>query len=115
MSVFVIAGAVVELPVGAALVQLKTVNDRDFDTAWTLNIIRGVIVAVLMLVAAWPVAEVFGDPRLIAVIGATVITGAFDLDISSVGVLPEGLPTPSVPWTKPFLAVSSQARLKATV
>ncbi len=36
---------------------------------------------------------------LVAVIGATVITGLFDLDISTVGTLPEGLPRPSLPWT----------------
>ncbi len=73
MSVFTIAGAVVELPVGAALVQLKTVADRDFNTAWTLNILRGLIVTVLMLAAAWPVAAVFGDPRLLAVISALAV------------------------------------------
>jgi lipopolysaccharide exporter len=70
MSVFMIAGALVELPVAAALVQLKTITDRDFNTAWTLNIIRGLIVTVLMFIAAWPVAAVFGDPRLIALISA---------------------------------------------
>jgi PST family polysaccharide transporter len=73
MSVFIIAGAVVELPVAAALVQLNTVTDRDFDTAWTLNIIRGGIVAVLMLVAAWPVAAMFGDARLSNVICALAV------------------------------------------
>jgi len=73
MSVFMIAGAIVELPVGAALVQLKTVTDRDFNTAWTLNILRGLIVTVLMLAAAWPVAAVFGDPRLLAVISALAV------------------------------------------
>ncbi len=36
---------------------------------------------------------------LVAVIGATVVTGIFDLDISTVGTLPEGLPRPSLPWT----------------
>ena len=36
---------------------------------------------------------------LVAVIGATVATGLFDLDISTVGTLPEGLPRPSLPWT----------------
>ncbi len=36
---------------------------------------------------------------LVAVIGATVVTGLFDLDISTVGTLPEGLPGPSLPWT----------------
>jgi high affinity sulfate transporter 1 len=36
---------------------------------------------------------------LVAVIGATAVTGVFDLDVSTVGTLPEGLPSPSLPWT----------------
>jgi high affinity sulfate transporter 1 len=36
---------------------------------------------------------------LVAVIGATAVTGIFDLDVSTVGTLPEGLPSPSLPWT----------------
>jgi high affinity sulfate transporter 1 len=35
---------------------------------------------------------------LVAVVGATVTTDIFDLDISTVGTLPEGLPSPAVPW-----------------
>jgi high affinity sulfate transporter 1 len=37
---------------------------------------------------------------LVAVVGATIATGVFDLDIGTVGTLPEGLPTPEVPWTE---------------
>ena len=37
---------------------------------------------------------------LVAVVGAIVVTAAFDLDIATVGTLPEGLPTPAVPWTE---------------
>jgi high affinity sulfate transporter 1 len=36
---------------------------------------------------------------LVAVVGATVVTAVFDLDITTVGTLPEGFPTPEVPWT----------------
>ncbi|HYN31712.1 MAG TPA: sulfate permease [Ilumatobacteraceae bacterium] len=36
---------------------------------------------------------------LVAVVGATVVTGLFDLDIATVGTLPEGLPRPALPWT----------------
>ena len=36
---------------------------------------------------------------LVAVVGATVVTGLLSLDIGTVGVLPEGLPRPAVPWT----------------
>src|SRR3954452_16400566 len=36
---------------------------------------------------------------LVSVVGATVVTAVFDLDITTVGTLPEGLPRPGVPWT----------------
>ena len=36
---------------------------------------------------------------LVAVVGATVVTGVFDLDIATVGSLPQGLPRPALPWT----------------
>ena len=37
---------------------------------------------------------------LVAVVGATVVTALFDLDISTVGALPQGLPRPALPWTR---------------
>jgi high affinity sulfate transporter 1 len=37
---------------------------------------------------------------LVAVVGATVATAVFDLDVRTVGALPEGLPRPSAPWTE---------------
>jgi O-antigen/teichoic acid export membrane protein len=70
MSVFGIASAAVELPVGAALVQMKTATKADFDTAWTINVLRGVIVSVLMVLAAWPAAMIVGDDRLILLVAA---------------------------------------------
>ena len=36
---------------------------------------------------------------LVGVVGATVATAVLDLDISTVGRLPEGFPSPEVPWT----------------
>ena len=53
-------------------------------------------------------AVLLGLPRLtravpavlVAVVGATVVTAVADLDIATVGTLPEGLPTPTLPWTE---------------
>jgi high affinity sulfate transporter 1 len=36
---------------------------------------------------------------LIAMAGATLATAVFDLDVDTVGTLPEGLPSPALPWT----------------
>lgn len=68
MGVFGIAAALVELPVGTALVQLKTATRDDFNTAWTINFLRGLIVAGMMAASAWPIAIVFDDPRLLAIV-----------------------------------------------
>jgi high affinity sulfate transporter 1 len=52
-------------------------------------------------------AVLLGLPRLtrtipavlVAVVGATLVTGLFTLDIATVGSLPKGLPRPALPWT----------------
>ncbi len=36
---------------------------------------------------------------LVAMVGATVVTAVFTLDIATVGALPQGLPRPALPWT----------------
>ncbi len=36
---------------------------------------------------------------LVAVVGATAVTAVFDLIVKTVGALPQGLPTPALPWT----------------
>ena len=36
---------------------------------------------------------------LVAVVGATIVTAVFDLDVKTVGALPQGLPKPELPWT----------------
>ncbi|MDH3661629.1 MAG: oligosaccharide flippase family protein, partial [Alphaproteobacteria bacterium] len=46
----------------------------DYDTAWTLSIIRGFIVAVLVLAIAEPAADLFDEPRLALVVGALALT-----------------------------------------
>jgi len=73
MGVFGIAGALVELPVGIALVQLETATKADYNTAWTINVIRGGLVAALMAVSGWPVSIIYDDPRLITVILALAL------------------------------------------
>ena len=61
-----------------------------------------------LLVGLGTLAILLGLPRLtrtvpavlVAVVGATVVTAAFDLDIPTVGALPQGLPRPALPWTE---------------
>ncbi len=60
-----------------------------------------------LLMGLGTLAVLLGLPRftrripavLVAVVGATLVTALFDLDVSTVGALPSGLVRPSLPWT----------------
>jgi high affinity sulfate transporter 1 len=63
------------------------------STALTIGILTIVVMLVLpRITRAVPAV-------LVAVVGATVVTALFDLDVVTVGALPQGLPRPEVPWT----------------
>ncbi|MPZ12376.1 MAG: oligosaccharide flippase family protein, partial [Kiloniellaceae bacterium] len=51
-----------------ALIQNQKAERRHYDTAWTLGFLRGLIAAALVALAAAPLADVFGEPRVTDVI-----------------------------------------------
>jgi high affinity sulfate transporter 1 len=69
----------------------------NFDQRDTTALMLGLVTLAVLLLLPRITRRI--PAVLVAVVGATVATAAFDLDISTVGTLPEGLPTPAVPWT----------------
>jgi O-antigen/teichoic acid export membrane protein len=54
-------------------------EDRDFlDTAWTAQLIRGVVLWGVCLLLAWPVAAFYHEPRLLALIPIAGLTALID-------------------------------------
>ncbi|MGI9420820.1 MAG: lipopolysaccharide biosynthesis protein [Geminicoccaceae bacterium] len=47
-----------------ALIRKQNADRADYDTAWTLSIIRGCVVALILLALAMPAADLFEEPRL---------------------------------------------------
>jgi O-antigen/teichoic acid export membrane protein len=68
MSLILIVEAVFELPVGQVLLVEKSVNRGLLDTAFTLSIVRGIVLAMLVGAAAWPFSIFYQDPRLLPLI-----------------------------------------------
>jgi high affinity sulfate transporter 1 len=68
-----------------------------FDQRNTTAMVLGLTILAVLLVL--PRITKVIPAVLVAVVGATVVTALLDLDVSTVGVLPEGLPRPSLPWT----------------
>jgi O-antigen/teichoic acid export membrane protein len=76
MSVIMIVEAVMELPIGMALVTFPTRTKLHYDTAFTIQLIKGMALALILLILAWPLSHFYSDPRLIWLICALSIAPA---------------------------------------
>ena len=61
------------LPMSQALIRYRDADRSLYDTAWTLGLLRGVFIALLILASAVPVSNVMNEPRLLAVIMALAV------------------------------------------
>ncbi|MBV9250107.1 MAG: oligosaccharide flippase family protein [Acetobacteraceae bacterium] len=51
-----------------ALIRERAPTKQMYDSAFTMNLIRGFATAFALAVAAWPIAEFFAEPRLLPVV-----------------------------------------------
>ncbi len=56
-----------ELGFDFALINERGAARERYDTAWTLSILRGTVIGAALAAAAWPLAQFYGDPRLLQV------------------------------------------------
>ncbi len=69
-----------DIGIGQSVVRSPHGHDRRFlDVAWTLQLLRGCLLALVALAAAWPVAQIYGQPSLapliIAMSPVFILTG----------------------------------------
>ncbi|NOJ47694.1 oligosaccharide flippase family protein [Bradyrhizobium archetypum] len=76
MAVVQIVEAIMELPLSLALVALPTRTKLHYDSAFTLQLIRGLSLAAILLILAWPIAQIYNDHRLIWLVCALGIAPA---------------------------------------
>jgi PST family polysaccharide transporter len=67
-SLIAILDTALEIPLSQALTRLKAVEKAHLDTAFTLGILRGAGLSIVLVAAAWPFALLYHDPRLAALI-----------------------------------------------
>jgi O-antigen/teichoic acid export membrane protein len=71
-----------DLGLGLSIVQNKRGDERAFlNTAWTIQIMRGGILWVACLFLAYPVSQIYNEPRLIwlvPVVGLTTVISGFN-------------------------------------
>jgi O-antigen/teichoic acid export membrane protein len=68
MSLTVIVDTVLHVPLIQALTRLKSVGKSHLDTAFTLGILRSLLLSGIVLLAAWPFARIYNDDRLLTLV-----------------------------------------------
>lgn len=74
MVVVAIATTLTDFGVVAALIQQPAANRRHLDTAWTIGLLRGVLIVVGLVAAAPWIADAFSEPRAADIIRALGLT-----------------------------------------
>jgi len=71
-----------DVGVGLSIIQNKRGEERDFlNTAWTIQVIRGGILWLACWLMAYPVAQIYGEPRLIwlvPIVGLNTVIASFN-------------------------------------
>lgn len=74
-AVFIIE-ALFDLPMAAALIRAPQLTPQMLHTAFTLSLLRGLAVALLLLAVAWPLARFNHEPRLMALLAVLALAPA---------------------------------------
>lgn len=81
IAVSAIVTAITDMSLNQALIQLESPDESSYHTAFTLNLLRSVGLALLMLALGYPMALVYQDDRLVAlmaVVAVITMTAALD-------------------------------------
>jgi O-antigen/teichoic acid export membrane protein len=73
-----IVNAFTELPVTVALIQIRQPTRQDYNSAFTLNVARGLAISVALVVAAPFVARMYQDDRLIHIFYVLALAPLFN-------------------------------------
>lgn len=68
MTAVAIVEAVLELPVNQALLLRPDITASQYDTAFTLSLMRSLLLAAILIAAAWPFAYFYQDSRIILLV-----------------------------------------------
>ena len=68
MTLVSIVEAALELPLNQALLRLPVITAAQYDTAFTLSALRGLLLTLIVVLASWPFAGFYADDRLVPLV-----------------------------------------------
>ena len=76
MAVIFVVEALFDLPLAAALIRVPALTPGMLHTAFTLSLLRGLVVGLLLLAVSWPLTELNNEPRLTALLAVLALAPA---------------------------------------
>ena len=67
-----------DLGIGTSVIQNRRSDAAFLDTAWTIQILRGLVLWLVTLLVAWPYSAVYGEPQLLWMLPVAGLTAAID-------------------------------------
>lgn len=86
VSVLAVVNAITDLSVSDALVQRDSINEQNIDSAFTLGLLRGVVVSLALNAGALPISYLYEDARLAPIL-SVVSLSPFIASLSSPAVV----------------------------
>ena len=70
MVLILVIEALLEMPTAGALIRLPEITQSQLDTAFTLGLLRGIVIAGLLVACSYPYAAFYNDMQLVSLISA---------------------------------------------
>lgn len=86
IATLAILEAFASMPFGTALIRFKDATPAEYDTAWSFNVLRGFVLAVILIALGPFVASAYDDPRLTNVLFVLAMVSVVE-GIKSVGLV----------------------------
>lgn len=75
-AILTVVQSCTELSLNNALIQKDEVERSHIDTAWTMALIRSIIICLFFAIAAWPLSLVYSNAEMVPVFIVSGVTGA---------------------------------------
>lgn len=82
LTIIAIVDSFTNIRATAALIHQEEPTRQHIDTIWTISLIRGILISIIIALISFPASKIYNEPRIVPILlilaAANVITGAYN-------------------------------------